>query len=355
MNVLVVDDSAVVRQVLGAILSREPDMSVSVASDPLIAMEKMRQQRPDVIVLDLEMPRMDGFTFLGKIMSEDPIPVLVCSSLVGQGPQAAIRALALGAVDVVAKPQLGLRDFLHDSALRLVTAVRGASQARLRRREPPPSSAPPAPARRATPAPRRLPRRADEETPRLLAVGASTGGPEVLRTLIAGLPVDVPPVVVVQHMPEKFTRSFAQHLDQACALDVLEAEDGAPLESGCALIAPGNRHTQVERDGQGYRVRVSDGALVRHHRPSVDVLFHSVAEAAGADAVGLILTGMGDDGARGLLAMKQAGAATLAQDEASCVVYGMPREAVALGAVDEVVSAERLPEAVLARLRAQRR
>jgi two-component system chemotaxis response regulator CheB len=354
VNVLVVDDSAVVRQVLGAILSHEPDMQVSVASDPLIAMDKMRQQRPDVIVLDLEMPRMDGFTFLSKIMAEDPIPVLVCSSLVGQGPQAGIRALALGAVDVVAKPQLGLRDFLHDSALRLVTAVRGASQARLRRRDPPSSLAPPAQPRRASPGARRA-RRPDEETLRLVAVGASTGGPEVLRTLLSALPIDVPPLVVVQHMPEKFTRSFAQHLDQACAIDVVEAEDGAPLESGCALIAPGNRHMQIERNGSGYRARVSDGALVRHHRPSVDVLFQSVAETAGADAVGLILTGMGDDGARGLLAMKQAGAVTLAQDEASCVVYGMPREAVAMGAVDDIVAADHLSEALLALLRAPRR
>jgi two-component system chemotaxis response regulator CheB len=348
VNVLVVDDSAVVRQVLGAILSREPDLRVSAASDPLIAMDKMRLERPDVIVLDLEMPRMDGLTFLRKIMAEDPIPVLVCSSLVGNGPQAGIRALALGAVDVVAKPQLGLRDFLHDSAVHLVTAVRAAAQARVRRREAAPPALTPSAGRPAPP--RRAPRRDPEPVSRLFAVGASTGGPEVLRTLLAALPADVPPVAVVQHMPEKFTRSFAQHLDRACLIDVREAEDGEVLQPGCALIAPGNRHLTVERHGLGYRARVSDGPLVRHHRPSVDVLFHSVAEAAGADAVGLILTGMGDDGARGLLAMKRAGAATLAQDEASCVVFGMPREAVALDAVDEVVPPERLPAALLARV-----
>ncbi len=353
MNVLIVDDSAVVRQVLTAILAREADMRVSAAHDPLIAIEKMRRERPDVIVLDLEMPRMDGLTFLRKIMAEDPIPVLVCSSLVGHGPQAGIRALALGAVDVVAKPQLGLRDFLNDSAVRLVTAVRGAAQARVQRRaaDGVPESGPSPHAREAA---RRRPPHDGATAGRLAAVGASTGGPEALRVLLGALPVDVPPLVVVQHMPEKFTRSFAQHLDRACALEVCEAEDGQPLLTGRALIAPGNRHLTIERDGRGWRARVSDGPLVRHHRPSVDVLFQSVAQAAGADAVGLILTGMGDDGARGLLAMKRAGAATLAQDEASSVVYGMPREALVAGAVDEVRALDQIPAALLGRLQAPR-
>jgi two-component system chemotaxis response regulator CheB len=342
VHVVVVDDSAVVRQALSAILGGHAGFTVAVASDPLIALEKIRQERPQVIVLDLEMPRMDGLTFLRRIMAEDPIPVVVCSGLVGRGTEAALQALSEGAVEVVGKPRLGVRDFLHESASLLVDAVRAAAAARVRPRA--------APERKLT-ADAVLPPR---ETPRLtltsdkvVVIGASTGGTEALRQVLEALPSDAPGLVVVQHMPELFTKAFADRLDRSCRIEVKEAAPGDRVLEGRALIAPGNRHLLLRRSGAHYAVEVNDGPLVSRHRPSVDVLFRSAAQSAGPNAVGVIMTGMGDDGAAGLLEMKRAGAATVAQDEASCVVFGMPREAIARRAVDAIEPLERIPEVIM--------
>jgi two-component system, chemotaxis family, protein-glutamate methylesterase/glutaminase len=346
LGVLVVDDSAVVRQVMTALLSQEPDMAVAAAADPLIAMGKMRTSRPDVILLDLEMPRMDGLTFLRRIMRDDPLPVVVLSTLATRGAEAAVRALDEGAVAVVAKPRLAVGSFLHESAVLLIDAVRAAAQARLRPRTPPALPASPRWSADvvlpAGPSPRSAP---GGDT--VVAVGASTGGTEALRALLEPLPPDAPPLVIVQHMPEVFTRAFAERLDRVCRIEVKEAEAGDRVLRGRALVAPGNRHLIVRREGAHYVADLSDGPLVSRHRPSVDVLFRSVAQAAGANAVGVILTGMGDDGTAGLLEMKDAGAATLAQDEASCVVFGMPKEAILRGAVDQVLPLSRMPWALL--------
>jgi two-component system, chemotaxis family, protein-glutamate methylesterase/glutaminase len=328
VHVLVVDDSAVVRQVMTAILTPQPGMTVSVAADPLIARDKMRRARPDVILLDLEMPRMDGLTFLREIMSTDPTPVVVCSALTGPGTDAAMRALDEGAVEIITKPQLGVQDFLEESATRLVDAVRGAAEARLSHRVP-----------RAHPAVVKRPPLAIHTAPAdtLIAVGASTGGTEALRVLLEGLPETAPGIVVVQHMPEPFTAAFARRLDETCRMTVQEAKDGDAVAPGRVLIAPGDRHLAVHAFAGRYAVEVRNGPLVSRHRPSVDVLFRSVAQAAGGKAVGVLLTGMGDDGAAGLLEMKLAGAATIAQDESTSVVFGMPKEAIARGAVGEVL------------------
>ncbi len=344
LQVLVVDDSAVVRQALTSILSQVPGMKVAAAADPLIAMGKMRSARPDVILLDLEMPRMDGVTFLRKLMREDPIPVVVCSGIAERGTEAALRAIEEGAVEVIAKPRLGVRDFLEESAVMLVDAVRAAAQARLRpgARRPVPTRLPIAavPAAPARPALRLT-------TDKVVAIGASTGGTEALRTILETLPADAPGMVVVQHMPEVFTRTFAERLDRLSDIEVKEASDGDRVCAGRALIAPGNRHTRLVGDGARYAVEVRDGPLVSRHRPSVDVLFRSVARAAGPNAVAVILTGMGDDGAEGMAEMKRAGATTIAQDEQSCVVFGMPKEAIERHAVDEVVPLSRIPAAIL--------
>ncbi len=343
LHVLVVDDSAVVRAAMTAILSKQPGITVAVAADPIIAMSKMAARRPDVLVLDLEMPRMDGLTFLERLMATDPIPVVVCSSLAGPSTEAAMRSIELGAVEVVAKPQIGVRGFLEDSAVFLVDAVRAAASSRPRRSSRP--SPPVAPA--AGPRERRLARTTDK----VVAVGASTGGTEALRFLLEALPPDGPALVIVQHMPEVFTKAFAERLDKLCRVEVKEAADGDRVLEGRALIAPGNKHTRVVRSGAHYAVEVSTGPMVSRHRPSVDVLFDSVATAAEANAIGVIMTGMGDDGADGLLKMRRAGALTFAQDEASCVVFGMPKEAIARGAVSEIVPLEHLPAALLRRVR----
>jgi two-component system, chemotaxis family, protein-glutamate methylesterase/glutaminase len=344
LQVLVVDDSAVVRQTLTALFAVE-GIEVATAADPYIAMEKMAKQRPDAIVLDLELPRMHGLDFLAKIMQEDPIPVVICSALTGEGTDAAIRALEQGALAIVTKPRLAIREFLHESAIVLVDAVRGASQARVGPRRPTPS---PRLTADAVLPPRPGPSGA-VSSGRIVAIGASTGGTEALTRLLPELPHDGPGIVVVQHMPEGFTAAFAARLHGLCRIDVKEAAAGDRLRPGLALVAPGNRHALVRRRGEGYEIELSDGPLVSRHRPSVDVLFRSVAQAAGPAGIGVLMTGMGDDGARGLLEMKEAGAWTLAQDEASCVVFGMPREAIARGAVDEVVSLDRLPSAIAKR------
>ena len=342
LSVLVVDDSAVVRQAAMAILSQDPGLVVTVAADPYIALDKMGRSRPDVILLDIEMPRMDGLTFLRKIMTEDPIPVVVCSGLAARGTATAIRALEEGAVEVLAKPQLGVRDFLHDSAETLIEIVREAAEARVRRR----GLAAPV----VTPL-HRSPRRHGPATD-VVAIGASTGGTEALRTILTAMPEDAPGIVIVQHMPERFTAAFAQRLDQLCRIEVKEAAAGDRVQQGRALIAPGNRHLVLRRHGPHYEVELSDGPRVSRHRPSVDVLFRSVAQTAGAHAMGVLLTGMGDDGATGLLEMKRAGAATVAQDERTSVVFGMPKEAIERGAADQVLPLPSVAAAILSATRA---
>lgn len=346
LQVLVVDDSAVVRQTVIALLSREPDMRVEAAADPLIGLNKMRRIRPDVILLDLEMPRMDGLTFLRKVMANDPIPVVVCSGLAGAGTELAMQAMEAGAVDVIAKPKIGVKNFLEESSVFLVDAVRGAARARLRVR---PSALPSVQGRYTADAVLPPVQKSSIRitTDQVMVIGASTGGTEALKEILEAMPPDAPAMVIVQHMPEHFTRAFADRLNQTCRIEVKEAVHGSRVIAGRALIAPGNRHTLLVRTGAHYAVEVVDGPLVSRHRPSVDVLFRSAAQAAGPNAIGVIMTGMGDDGAAGLLEMKQAGAATVAQDEATCIVFGMPREAIARGAVDTVLPLSRIPAAIL--------
>lgn len=343
IHVLVVDDSAVVRQVVRAILTADPDLDVDVAADPLIAIRKMERRRPDVMLLDLELPRMDGLSFLRKIMRESPLPVVVCSSHAQRGTALALRALEEGAVEVIAKTRLGVREFLEESAILLTDAIRAASRARLR----PSARVPPGPVAPATgpvqtAAGRTAAVRAGRGAPALLALGASTGGPDAIRQILRGLPADAPPVLIAQHMPAGFTGAFAARLDESCALEVREARDGDRLAPGRVLVAPGDRHMELDRDRAGYLVRVRGGPLVARHRPSIDLLFHSVARLAGRSSIGVLLTGMGTDGATGLAAMRSAGARTIAQDEASCVVFGMPAEAIRLGAAERVVSLDRI-------------
>ncbi|HTV16845.1 MAG TPA: chemotaxis response regulator protein-glutamate methylesterase [Acidobacteriaceae bacterium] len=335
VRVLVVDDSAVVRQTLAAVLGSDPEIEVAAtAADPYVAAEKMREEVPDVITLDIEMPRMDGLTFLKKVMAQHPIPVVICSSLAEAGAQSALEALEYGAVEIVAKPRLGVRQFLEDSRTAICQAVKAAARARVHvlrtAQTVQPKLTADAVLARATCA-------MAETTEKVVAIGASTGGTEALKTLLEALPADTPGIVIVQHMPELFTRAFAARLDGLCAITVKEAETNDTVIRGRALIAPGNHHLLLQRSGARYYVEVKDGPLVCRHRPSVDVLFRSAARYAGPNAVGVILTGMGDDGARGMLEMKQAGAATIAQDEATCVVFGMPKEAIKLNGVDKVL------------------
>ncbi|MBN2370744.1 MAG: chemotaxis response regulator protein-glutamate methylesterase [Vicinamibacteria bacterium] len=344
IHVLVVDDSAVVRRMLTAILERTRRFAVTVASDPIIAMKKMAQKRPDVIVLDLEMPRMDGLTFLRWVREHDPVPVVICSSHVASGSTNALHALREGAVEIVAKPRFGVKGFIEESAMMLTDAIRGAALARHQRPQISTavlnalSKSEPRAARRS---------RLNVRDRGVVTLGASTGGVAALTHILEAMPEDVPGIVVVQHMPEGFTRAFADQLDKTCRIHVKEAEDGDDVLTGGALIAPGNRHVVLKRQGRGYRAFLQAGPLVSRHRPSVDVLFHSAAVEAGPDAVGGLLTGMGDDGASGLLEMRRAGAATLAQDEATCVVFGMPREAIMRGAAAAVVSLGGFAKAIL--------
>ena len=338
IKVLIVDDSAVVRQVLTDVLAHDPGIEViGAASDPVFAMERMRTQWPDVIVLDVEMPRMDGITFLKKIMAERPTPVVICSTLTEKGAETTMQALAAGAASIIPKPKMGLKRFLEDSAEDLVSAVRAAAQANVRRLVPRanmPSVAPKLSADAILPASAQA---MAETTDRVVAIGTSTGGTQALEMVLTALPRVCPGIVIVQHMPEKFTEAFANRLNGLCQLEVREARSGDRVMPGRALIAPGGRHMLLKRNGAQYHVDIVDGPLVSRHRPSVDVLFRSVAKCAGKNALGIIMTGMGDDGAHGLKELHDMGARTLAQDEASCVVYGMPKEAVKLGAVDRVL------------------
>jgi len=347
IKVLIVDDSAVVRQTMADILGSDPHMEVMApAADPFIAAERMREQVPDVITLDVEMPRMDGITFLRKIMSQHPIPVVMCSTLTESGSETALKALEYGAVEIIQKPKLGTRQFLEESRVRICDVVKAASQARLRRITP--RSREIAPKLSADVILEKPGSKAMiQTTEKVVVVGASTGGTEALRIFLEALPADSPPIVIVQHMPEGFTRAFAQRLDGLCRITVKEAADNDTVMRGRALIAPGNRHMLLKRSGARYYVEIKDGPLVSRHRPSVDVLFRSAARYAGKNAVGVIMTGMGDDGASGMKEMRDAGAITIAQDEATCVVFGMPNEAIKRGGADRVVPLDAIAREVL--------
>ncbi|MSM40895.1 MAG: chemotaxis-specific protein-glutamate methyltransferase CheB [Geobacter sp.] len=347
IRVLVVDDSAVVRQTLAEILNSDPHIEVmATASDPFVAAERIREEVPDVITLDVEMPRMDGITFLQKIMSQHPIPVVMCSSLTDQGSETALKALECGAVEIITKPRLGTKQFLEESRVRICDAVRAAAQARLssvtrRPREVQPKLSADVILEKPTN------RAMIQTTEKVVVVGASTGGTEALRVFLESMPADCPGIVIVQHMPEGFTRTFSQRLDSLCRLSVKEAENNDTVVRGRALIAPGNQHLLLKRSGARYYVEIKEGPLVSRHRPSVDVLFRSAARYAGKNAVGVIMTGMGDDGAKGMLEMKEAGALNIAQDEATSIVFGMPNEAIKLGGVDFIKPLDAISREVL--------
>ncbi|AAR34521.1 chemotaxis response regulator protein-glutamate methylesterase [Geobacter sulfurreducens] len=347
IKVLIVDDSAVVRQTMADILASDPQIEVmATAADPFIAAERMKSDVPDVITLDVEMPRMDGITFLQKIMSQHPIPVVMCSTLTENGSETAMKALEYGAVEIIQKPKLGTKQFLEESRVRICDAIKAASQARLRKIPARPHAVAPklsADVILEKPASRAM----IQTTERVVVVGASTGGTEALRVFLESFPADCPPIVIVQHMPEGFTRAFAQRLDGICRISVKEAADNDSVIRGRALIAPGNRHMLLKRSGARYYVEIKDGPLVSRHRPSVDVLFRSAARYAGKNAVGVIMTGMGDDGASGMREMKDAGAMTIAQDEASCVVFGMPNEAIKRGGTVKVLPLESIAADVI--------
>lgn len=349
IRVLIVDDSAVVRQTMSEVLSADPEIDIiGTASDPYVAAERMKEEVPDVILMDIEMPRMDGLTFLQKIMSQHPIPVIICSSLAEQGAQNAFKAMEYGAVDIIAKPRVGTKQFLEESRVLLCQAVKGAAVARLKSLKPSRTVEPKLTADAILP---RAKSSVLETTEKVVVIGASTGGTEALRALLEVLPADSPGIVVVQHMPEVFTRAFANRLDTLCQITVKEAESNDSVLRGHALIAPGNHHVLLKRSGARYFVEIKDGPLVSRHRPSVDVLFRSAARYAGQNAVAVILTGMGDDGARGMQEMKEAGAATIAQDEATSVVFGMPNEAIKRGAVDEILPLGAIAAGILKRAR----
>ena len=336
IHVLIVDDSASVRQVLSAILSADPAFEVEVAADPFAAAAHITRRVPDVITLDVEMPRMDGITFLRKLMKQCPVPVVMCSSLVEEGAETLFQALEAGAVDVILKPRMGVVKTLNEDHQHIRDTVKAAARARPGVRQVVPAIAPKLTADAVLPPP--TGRAMARTTEMVVCIGASTGGTEALREVLTNLPANAPGIVVVQHMPESFTRAFAKRLDSLCEMSVKEAENGDTVMRGHVLIAPGGlRHTMLARHGARYAVEVKEGPLVSRHRPSVDVLFRSAARNAGANAVGIIMTGMGDDGARGLMEMRQGGAHTIAQDEASSVVFGMPKEAIACGAVEKIV------------------
>ena len=363
IRVLIVDDSASVRTTLSEIIDADPDLEVmATASDPYVAVERIRHEVPDVIFLDVEMPRMDGLTFLRKLMSQRPVPVVICSSLAEAGSDTLMQALEAGAVDVVTKPRVDTAQFLLESSMRICDAAKAAAHAKLRglKKAPPPqlrveakltadAVIPALSAARLAALKHSLP-----ATDPIIAIGASTGGTEALREVLEALPAETPGIVIVQHMPEKFTNAFARRLDTLCQTSIKEAETGDQVVQGRVLIAPGNQHMALRRTGSRYTVEIVDGPHVSRHRPSVDVLFRSVAQAAGGNAMGVILTGMGDDGARSLLEMRQAGAYTVAQDEESCIVFGMPKEAIDRGGVMKVLPLNRIAAEITAYARTAR-
>ncbi|MGA8740037.1 MAG: chemotaxis response regulator protein-glutamate methylesterase [Terracidiphilus sp.] len=345
IRVLIVDDSAVVRQTLSNLLEDDPEIEVmGTASDPFVAADRIAEEIPDVITLDIEMPRMDGLTFLKMIMTQHPVPVVICSSLADQGAQSTLRALDYGAVDIITKPRVGTRQYLEDSRTAICDVVKAAASARLGKPHIEHVIQPKLTADVILP---QATHAMAETTEKVIVVGASTGGTEALKSLLETLPSDAPGIVIVQHMPELFTRAFANRLNGLCAITVKEAETNDTVLRGRALIAPGNHHLLLRRSGARYFVEIKDGPLVCRHRPSVDVLFRSAARYAGPNAVGVILTGMGDDGARGMLEMKHAGAFNIAQDEATSVVFGMPKEAIKLDGVHKVLSLSQIPAAIL--------
>ncbi|MBI9065935.1 MAG: chemotaxis response regulator protein-glutamate methylesterase [Salinivirgaceae bacterium] len=341
IKVLIVDDSAIVRQTLADILGTDPMIEViGVAADPYFAAKKIVHEVPDVITLDIEMPKMDGLTFLKKIMTQHPIPVVIISSLTAAGTETGIKALELGAVEIVTKPKLSTKEFFEESRIRIRDAVKAAAESKLSRKkaikyistsqiEIKPKLSADAVLPKSTPSTSMI-----KTTQKVVVVGASTGGTEALRVFLEAMPADSPGIVIAQHMPEQFTRSFAERLDQLCSISVKEAANNDTVIRGRALIAPGNHHLILKRSGARYFVEINDGPLVNRHRPSVDVLFRSTAKYAGKNAIGVIMTGMGDDGAKGMLELNETGAHTIAQDEKTCIVFGMPKEAIKLGGVE---------------------
>ena len=350
IKVLIVDDSAMVRQTLNQIIDSDPHLEViGTAVDPYFAAKIIAEEVPDVITLDVEMPRMDGLTFLKKIMTQHPIPVVIISSLTARGTETGMKALEYGAVEIITKPQMNTKLFIEESKIRICDAVKAAAQARLKRKSIATETPVVVPKLSADAVlPPVTPNQSMIKTTEIvIAVGASTGGTEALTKFLQAMPLDSPGIVIVQHMPEKFTTSFANRLNEICNITVKEAEDGDGVIRGRALIAPGNYHMLLKRSGARYYVEVKEGPFVNRHRPSVDVLFRSTARFAGGNAIGVIMTGMGDDGAKGLLEMKQAGAKTVAQDEKTCVVFGMPKEAIKLGAADKVLPLESIAPYVI--------
>ncbi len=351
IRVFIVDDSAVVRKVLAELLDGVAGIEViGSAQDPIFAQSKMRKDWPDVIILDVEMPRMDGITFLKQIMVERPTPVVMCSTLTEGGSKTSLQALSLGAIDIVAKPKANLKTSLPEVSQELITAIRTAAKANMAGVKP----------RRIAPIPRVPSKltadvmlskgisRNTKKTGPMIAIGASTGGTQALEAVLTALPANTLPILIVQHMPEKFTHTFANRLNELCKVDVKEAEDNDALLPGRVLIAPGGKHMILQATQFGASVQVKDGPLVSRHKPSVDVLFRSVSKYAGGNALGIIMTGMGDDGARGIKEMHDSGAKTIAQNEATCVVYGMPQEAVKLGAIDQEIPLHKIPEIIVA-------
>ena len=349
IKVLIVDDSALVRQTLCEMLNTDPEIEVvGTAADPFIAAERLKTVVPDVITLDIEMPRMDGLTFLRKLMSQHPLPVVMCSSLADSGSESALKALEYGAVDIITKPRLGTKQFLEESRVTICDVIKGAAASRVGRRRSPTTLKEISPKYSADVIIDKPNSKAMiQTTEKVVVVGASTGGTEALRIFLEMMPENAPGIVIVQHMPENFTAAFARRLDTLCRVTVKEAQDNDTVVRGRALIAPGNHHTLLKRSGARYYVEIKDGPLVTRHRPSVDVLFRSAARYAGKNLVGVIMTGMGDDGARSMKEMFDSGAATIAQDEATCVVFGMPAEAIKHGGVQKIMPLQHIAAEVL--------
>jgi two-component system, chemotaxis family, protein-glutamate methylesterase/glutaminase len=342
IRVLTVDDSALMRQVLAALLSKDPEIEViGSAPDPYIAREKIKALNPDVITLDVEMPKMDGLTFLEKLMRGRPMPVVMVSSLTEVGCQTTLRALELGAVDFITKPKIDLREGMEEIALELIDKIKAAAQAKVRGKGGDSGVGGKGVAPLVTSS-------MIKTTDTIIAIGSSTGGTEAVKDVLMALPPNTPPILITQHMPEHFTKTWANRMNSLCRISVKEAEDGDSVLPGHALVTPGSYHMTLVRSGARYTVRINQDPPVNRHRPSVDVMFASVAQYAGANAVGVILTGMGGDGAREMLTMKQAGAFTIAQDEASCVVFGMPKEAIKMGGVDKILPLAEIPAAIVA-------